>query len=188
MVKHKISLNTRKMIYLIVMARDSVNEALATINTAIEKDIQQDSPFFTPLQSAVAISYGRVFAKIEYVGKLSDDWSKFDTAQRQKTHDWLIYTRDKFVAHSDHFPDRVLVYPAKTVRGDGSTSEFISCETLAYYYTSQDYMHVQDLCIDLATRLHIELSDQLNKAYGDLADFIEPHKLLTDEELGKVVK
>ena len=159
----------KRELHKLVVARSDVNAARHACEVLLTRIKDLGDDLYMPLLYAAAISYGRPFSDNRPIGPLPGRWRRFDDPRLQKTHDDLLETRNKLVAHSDPAERTVDIYPPGAPLGKtGLVSGGVSVSIrLGGVFTIARFQDVYDTCMDLGGRLNDEVQALLQELYGN---------------------
>jgi hypothetical protein len=174
----------KKELYKLAVARTDITSAMDTCNLIIENVGHIGDDFYLPLFHAIVIAYARPFTRNRPLGRLSAEWSTFSTPDFQETHDDLIRSRDKFIAHSDEEVRRVEIYPPGAPLGETgylSGSVGVAVRTIAFPLSR--FHDIRVLCSDLGHRLESRINILLAELYNSRELPNESFTLTFDDNL-----
>lgn len=100
----------RKLISLIIACDDMMHAENACCILA-ESKVKEDDVLYSPLLSAVMISYARPFKKSRKLVPLTSQWCGWHNDVQKELHRQIIGLRDTALAHSDSSMHMVRVSP-----------------------------------------------------------------------------
>jgi hypothetical protein len=168
-------------LYKFVIARSDVTEALRTFRLV---DAQgRNYPLYDPLFQGAVISYSRPFKASKPFGRLSGSWAKFEDPPLQTTHDFLIRTRDRYVAHGDIEVRKVKIVPRGALWPYRDPNPALTAAVSTTWRVTEPFDRVIDTCQDLSRRIHEESERLFQELYGDRSDLPgEPFMLDPDDD------
>ena len=182
-------LHIRAEAYRLTLARASVDEAAQTAQVAINMDIDPQHPLYRPLHTGIVIAYGRAFTEMKPLGTISSKWSKFSDADEQRIHDILMKQRNQFVGHSDHIPNKVIIYPKGVVMYGGEIAPRAQTEVLSNYINPARFNQILTLATDLRDRMAEHVSEILEKLYGpEGINLKETLELISEADISELKK
>jgi|SRR3989344_8263988 len=185
--KTRLSDTERINLYKLVIARNDITEALLTTELFLKTVSSISSPYFQPLQDAIVIAYARPFTGNAPYGALAKKWSVFSDVAMESTHEMLIHTRMKLVAHSDMTYRRVVIMPKGTsmLPGETQPNEDVVLRVSTKKIALTTFPLIRNLCLDLGSRLDDEV-EKITDAFISDENFPKaPFDLLDGVDLPK---
>jgi len=176
----------KRDLYKLIIAQDSLNAALEGILYLIELNAKPSEIVYSGMQESVIISYGRAFTDMDPFGGLSGRWQKFDDANYQKCHNFLIESRNKRVGHTEYIKDKIVLYPPNTLLYGGLGNDSINHVVKSQYMDAKVTKLVKETIQDLLSRMHDSIKDALTELYLSRTDFRQPEELLSLEDVRKL--
>lgn len=178
-----VNLRRRRDLCRLILAKDSIEEALRAISITIETGARLHQPLYMALQSAVVVSYGRAFVEMKPLGNISANWSKFSDPVHRKTHDLLYEHRMTKIAHIEYAKGLVIINPPGALRTDGLEQVGFGFDVGFQFYTPEAYQAILGLCSFLVVEMYKAISDELVALFGPNESLKEPFDLLTQSDL-----
>ena len=185
-----INKNSKKELYQLILANDSLNTALSTLTILEELQISNsgDDSMFHALQESLIISYGRAFTEMKPFWKISDEWSKFDDVNQQACHDQLSKARHKRYAHVDYFPEKVIMYPKGTLKiSEDKFNEHTNHVVKFQVYSYHAYPLMRQTIQMGLTRMNYRIRDLIIDIYENREDFKQPEELISMDDLKELL-
>lgn len=184
--KQPLPRSKQKMnLYKLVVARSDIKAAFETCELFMKTVDNLGHDLYYPLFCSIVICYGRPFSDNEPIGPLPGYWSKFSDKRLQETHDDLISTRNKLVAHSDLDIRKVIIYPPDThVEKTKLISGNVGVGIRSFYFPLKRFPIIHKTSLDLGHRLNNVIEEEIKKIYGGGMDLPNaPFPLRFDEGL-----
>lgn len=96
----------KKYLWQIAFAKWSTSNVQTACNLILKNASRIDKENYAVLTTGIIVRYARPFGKKNNgVGCLPRKFGEFGNSKLQSTHDWILYSRNKFFAHSDALTD-----------------------------------------------------------------------------------
>lgn len=168
----------------LIIARDSMEAVAKASGWAMALNIDHNHPLYRALHDTIVTSYGRAFTEIQPLGYLPKKWAEFDDDELKRTHEMLMYYRNKNVGHTDFISGRVVVYPKGAKIDNEHIAPNIQVGVLSQSFAANELIAVQKVAGNLAGRLMVEIDKQMTILYGDQGvNLKSTTDLITEDEL-----
>lgn len=129
-----------------------------------------DHPLYTPLVSAMAVSYAKPFVENDTVGTLKKEWSKFSNPKWDAMHRRILTARHEIFAHSDATVRQIKIVPPRDITLFNKTGKThgIGFSIAAYGFTLLEVRTFAELSYDLARRLFTECERRIGELYDGM--------------------
>jgi hypothetical protein len=125
-----------------------------------------DHPLYTPLLSAIIVSYAKPFTDNQGLGVLKKHWRQFAHSKWAESHDRILKARHELYAHSDAQVRSIKIHPPGAQKLlSGKTTNKVGYAIRGYIFTYNEIQIIADLSYDLARRLHAEVERLIDDLY-----------------------
>lgn len=157
----------REQLYKLIVANSDIADALKVTRHFIQEVSTMQHELYLPLQEVIIISYARPFTDNKPFGALPAKWGKFQNSRFQSLHNQLLEARHQYVAHSDHAIRKVTLIPPGNKLNilDNKRVADTSWEITNQRFELEVFSEIEQLCLDLGSRLYSEIKTQIGQLY-----------------------
>ena len=182
-------LRRRRDLYRLIIARDCMNSVAETIQLAIKYKVNANHELFNIMHDSIVTNYGRAFVKMNPFGQISSKYEKLEDREMADTHKMLMYSRHKHVAHTEYFPNRVVLYPSGTERFDDSIASVPQFEIKKTYFSHHAYQSILKLAGWQTGMLLFDIENRIRELYGKNGEkIVDVTELITPDDVNLLKK
>lgn len=181
-------IRARAEIYKLIVAKDSVTQALEVALLLINRGIDHNHELYRPLHDALVVNYGKAFSSMNPFGRIDKKWSAFNEKDSQLAHKRIMDQRNKSVGHRDFIPEGVMIYQIGEIMPGGDVADKVKNEILYKFIAPDDFDFVIKMASDLIDRLSLAISDQMKLLYGQQGELINGTLELITEADAKIME
>lgn len=129
-----------------------------------------DHPLYSPLVSAMVVTYAKPFVRSDTVGQLKKDWEKFSNLRWEAMHKRILKARNEMFAHNDAEVRKIKILPPRQITLGNRTAktEGIGFGVFGYDFSLSEIRTFAELSFDLARRLFDECNRLIAELYGGM--------------------
>jgi len=127
-------------------------------------------PLYSPLVSAMVVTYAKPFVRSDTVGQLKKEWGKFSNSKWDLMHQRILKARNEMFAHNDGEVRRIKILPPReiTLGNMRGKTEGIGFGLFGYDFSLPEIRTFAALSFDLAKRLFTECNSRIEELYGGM--------------------